>query len=332
MGRISQKDIAARLNISLSTVNRALNDKPDVEKEMKSLVIQTAKELGYRKNLVARGLKYQKTNTIGVVLPNISNPFFSQLLHGIEDAAQKNEYSILLANTSEDTGKERKAISVLEDRMVDGLIIVPVRASDDICAEKEKYLLPHIFLGRTNIFCNKNSVRCDDFYGGYIATRYLLDKGHKNILCLTGPRDMEVAIERKDGYIKAFEDARLAVKDENIVEAGEFIADGYEAVKQIDLEGRGITAIFSFNDLLAIGSFKAINEEGLEVPQNVAVVGYDDIELSKHIYPSLTTVKQPTYAMGAKAADMMVDILKNENKKSYDAFVFKPELIRRDSA
>lgn len=324
---VTIKDIAIKAGVSINTVSRALNNKPDINPQTKQKVLQAAKELGYIKDLNALSLKNGTTKTIGVVFEDSSNPFYAEVFKGIEYSARKYGYQVILMNTERDYINEIRAVKTLIEKRVDGVIISPTQFdSDDI-----NYLMnmnyPFVILGVHFENSQLDEVYSDDFKGGYLATKYLLQKGRRKILMVNGYMYKSVAKMRYHGYVKAMKEYSL--EPYHMIE----IEEGYESSfnKIIELKDLDYDAIFCFNDVFAIAALKALRTLGKSVPEDVSIVGYDDITYASFVHPTLTTVKIDKFQEGIIAFELLQERLSEKQSKPKQ-IVLDVELIPRESA
>ncbi|TKJ47524.1 LacI family transcriptional regulator [Candidatus Aerophobetes bacterium Ae_b3a] len=333
MSHVTLRDIAKKADVSATTVSRALNNKPDVSSKTKDKILRIAKNLGYTSNLLAKSLRSRKSKTIGVVLTDISNPFFAAIAKGIESAAHKRGYSIILCNTDEKYEKEEEALQVLVEKRVDGLLITPVQKEyQDILRIKERRI-PLVSIARHFDTIETDSVVSDDVLGGFLATEYLIKKGHKRILYISGPLHVSSASERLKGYKRALKKYKIPFKEKLVRGYTAKMGKAYTLTRRILKEKLDFTAIFTFSDFLALGVMKAIREEKLKIPDDVAIVGYDDIEFASALEIPLTTVHMPKYRLGTEGTNMLIDEIEGRSThRKPQKLVFKPELIARKSA
>lgn len=324
---VTIRDIAIKAGVSINTVSRALNNKPDINPQTKQKVLQAAKELGYIKDLNALSLKNGMTKTIGVVFEDSSNPFYAEVFKGIEYCARKYGYQIILMNTERDYINEIKAVKTLIEKRVDGIIISPTQFdNDDI-----NYLIgmnyPFVILGVHFDNSQLDEVYSDDFKGGYLATKHLLDKGRKKILMINAYMYKSVAKMRYQGYVKAMKEYGL--EPYHMVE----IEEGYESCfnKITELKDFDYDAIFCFNDVFAIAALKALRTLGKTVPEDVSIVGYDDISYASFVHPTITTVKIDKFQEGIIAFELLQERL-SEKRDKPKQIVLDVELIVRESA
>lgn len=327
---VTIRDIAERAGVSINTVSRALNNKPDISEETRRKILKIAQELGYVKNATASSLRSKQTNIVGVIIADSANPFYAEVLKGIEAASRKYGYQIMLMNTERVYENEEKAIEVLLQRRVDGLLITPVQdRSDDIKALIERKV-PFVIVGRHFEELEVDEIHSDEVKGGFFATRHLIKRGRKNILVITGYLFKSAAYMRLEGYKKALKEYGIPFREELIIETDIDIESGYQAMREAIEKGLEFDAVFCYNDLLAFGAMKALKERGYRIPEDVAVVGYDDIVYSSFVCPSLTTVRIKKFEMGYEAFRMLLQRLKGRRKKR-KRVILDVELVVRES-
>lgn len=328
---VTIKDIASLAGVSKTTVSKVINNKDDsISAATKDKILQIMKEQNYVPNKLAQGLVTKRTKTIGLLIPDIRNPFFTDISRGAEDYARKEGYNIIFSNTDEDYEKEVQCVSMLCEKMVDGIIFAP---SSNTSEEENRYSdlkIPIVLVDKhIDIQNAKGVVKVDNKNGTYEATKYLIKQGHKEILYLSGPFKNDIAKERLNGYIRALEKNGGVFKKENVIEGQYKYEWSYEYIKSLDKIN--FSAICCANDLIAIGAIQALRERNLKIPQDISIVGFDDIQTAKLIDPSLTTIRQPAYEMGQKASEILINSLNNKNTDSTGVITFKPTLIVRNS-
>jgi LacI family transcriptional regulator len=273
-------------------------------------------ELNYRPNRLAGSLrrKDKRTNTLGLLIPDSTNPFFAEVLRGAEDASFEAGYNVILCNSDGDSEKELNYINVLLSKQVDGIMLVSAgshQASLELISRRNAFA---VMVDREVEGARLDSVVIDNDLGGYIATQHLLELGHEQIGCITGPSLLTPSAKRIEGYRRALEDTGIPV-DEQFIVQGDFRAEsGYAAARTLLELKRKPTAIFACNDMMAVGALCAIHESGLRVPDDISIIGFDDITLASFTVPPLTTVAQPSYEMGLLAAELMIQRLQNPSQ------------------
>lgn len=332
MKKITIKDIAKLGGVSIATVSKIINGKDhDIGEATKKRIELIMKEENYVPNRLARSLVTKKTKTIGLVIPDITNPFFPEIVRGAEDKAQEEGYSIFFCNSDDSLEKEEKYIQNLMEKMVDGIIFT---ASSKRITEGELLSnanIPMVLVDRQIESKNiRTSILVDNKEGAKIAIKHLIELGHKKILHLTGPKEARITQARLEGYKETLEESKIDI-DENLIQFGEYkMGSGYEGILDILNRNIDFTAIFCGNDMIALGVMKALKEKKIKVPKDISIVGFDDIYVSSLIHPSLTTISQPKYQMGYKAVAVMIDILEGRIQ-SHENMILMPELKIRET-
>src|SRR5215208_1199415 len=324
------REVAESAGVSYATVSHVINNTRLVSKETRERVLAAMSELNYRPNALARSLRQGKTNTLGLVLPDSANPFFAEISRSIEDEAFKKGYSVFLCNTELDTQRELFYVDVLSKKQVDGIIFVAAGDQADSLDFLLRQNMPVVMIDRDLPNVEVDAVLTDHQLGGCLATQHLLELGHTRIACIAGPSSITPSAERITGYRNALEEAGLAA-DETLILRGDYHAQsGMEMSHAILRMEPRPTAIFAMNDLMALGALRAAAEEGCSVPGDLAVVGYDDLELAHFTNPPLTTIAQPKKEIGAQAISLLVDRMSRRDR-SPSRIVLPPELIVRRS-
>jgi LacI family transcriptional regulator len=331
--QITIKDIAKALNISISTVSRALQDHPDISKKTKEIVNQYAKEHHYRPNAIALSLKTKRTNIIGVIVPEIVHHFFSSVFAGIEYTANKNGLSVIICQTSEDYEKEVKSLETLQSARVCGVIASLSKSTTNF--EHYKDLMdeniPLVFFDRICTELKTDRVVTDDYNGAYMAVEHLIKTGCKRIAFFSAPSNMEISKNRENGYTDALRSHSLPVDRSLIFECDskeKAIALTPEVLK---MENRP-DAIFCINDDTASGVLYAAKRSGFSIPEDISICGFGDGEVAKACDPALTTIEQNGYDMGVKACTLLVYRIKNGNTmREVNHSVIRTSLVVRES-
>lgn len=328
---VTIKDIAKLSGVSTTTVSKIINGKDnDIGKSTIEKVNKIIKELNYSPNTIARSMITKKTKTIGLIIPDVRNPFFTDLTRGAEDVANERGYSIFFCNTDDDLNKEIKYINNLIEKQVDGIALAGAAVRNKELEEKVNTRIPIISLDRNVYFKGiEGTIEVDNYSGAYDAVSHLIKQGHKKIMLLSGQLNVKLSIDRLEGYKKALADNNIDY-DEKLVVVGRYSSDfGYESMKKTTIDS-DVTAIFCGNDLIAIGAMNALKEKNISIPADISIVGFDDIFISSLLTPSLTTVRQPSYAIGQLAVEKLINIL--EGKENLNSKLeIKLELIVRDS-
>ena len=324
------REVAERAGVSYATVSHVINNTRLVSPETRARVLAAMEALNYRPNALARSLRQGKTHTIGLVLPDSANPFFAEISRSIEDEAFKKGYSVFLCNTELDTQRELFYVDVLSKKQVDGIIFVAAGDQADSLDFLLRQGMPVVMIDRDLPNVEVDAVLTDHQLGGFLATRHLLELGHRRIACIAGPSSITPSAERIIGYRRALEQAGLPY-DENLVIRGDYHAQsGLEITHSILKMDPRPTAIFALNDLMALGALRAAAEAGYSIPRDLAVVGYDDLELAQFTNPPLTTIAQPKREIGAQAVHLLVDRMARKSRPP-SRLVLPPELIIRRS-
>lgn len=328
---VTMKDLAKETGYSVVTVSRALNDYPNIKPKTKKEILKKAKELGYVKNRMAASLRNKKTKIIGVVITGSANPFYAEVIDGIEDVAKENGYHIILIDTLGNHKIEVKAIESLLQKRVEGLVIGPDYEHVDYLPFLQDNGFPFVILGRNFSNIDVYEVRTDEEKGGFLATRYLIENGHSRIAMINAPQFTFRRNTRYDGYIKALEEYGIEL-DHDLVEITDGISseEGYNATRKLLENRHDFTAIFAYNDLIAFGALKALREENMNIPEDCSIVGFDNVRLSSSIIPAMTTINLDKYKMGKTAFELLVEqFTKNDNITTKK--IFPPSLVIRES-
>lgn len=323
------KDVAARAGISYTTVSHVVNGTRPVSEQVRRKVEAAIAELGYVPSGVARSLRARATGTLGLLVPNASNPYFAELARGIEDHAERNGYSVILCNSDDDIDKQLRYLRVLLERRIDGLIVATV-ASDAAFAQALANLqVPLVLVDRSLEGVNADQLRVDHEQGAYLATRHLLELGHRRIVCIGGPASTQVAQLRAAGYQRALDEAGVAAQA--VVDCPFTSPAGHAAAQMLLAAEPRPTAIFAGNDMIALGVLRAAAERGLQVPQQLSVVGFDDIEVSRYLHPALTTVGQCIGALGEQVAARLLERIRTPDLAVTQRLI-EPILLLRESS
>ncbi|MEW6045451.1 MAG: LacI family DNA-binding transcriptional regulator [Bacillota bacterium] len=334
---ITIKDVALQAGTSTATVSRVLNGTGFVSPELRARVLAAARDLGYSPNAVARSLKQRSTHIIGVIISDIANPFFGSVVRGIEDVLAARQYHPLLCNTDRNADKEAMYVRLFCERRVDGVIISAAGQRADHLAILREQGIPWVFVNRRPPAFGGPAVLTDNRAGAYEATLHLIDLGHRRIGVVAGPQDVNTGIDRLAGYQEAMEARGLAI-DPDWVVYGDFREEsGYQGARKLMAlpPERRITALFVTNNQMTIGVLRALRELGVRIPDDVALVGFDDSEWARIVDPPLTTVAQRIYEMGTAAARMLLRAVARTavpalNEPGRD-ILLKPRLIVRAS-
>lgn len=309
-------DVAAEAQVHIGTASRALNDstRDMVKAETARRVREAAFRLGYSPNVLAGSLRSQKTASIGVVLPDLTNPFLPPIVRGIEDVLTKRGYVALLGNTDNDASLELKLVESLRARRVDGFIIATSKRSHPILENIAKSGTPVVLINRTTDRDDISAVISDDAAGIRSAVNHLVELGHKHIVHIAGPTDLSTGRDRAKAFADAMRDHKLPTSKTDIFLCEQYsIAEGYAATKQIFATRKDVTALVAANDRIALGVLQALRELKLSCPDDVSVVGFNDMPFVDLVTPPLTTVRVNQYALGAQSAELLLDRLANSS-------------------
>jgi len=329
------KEIAKRLNVSVSTVSRALHDHPSIGLRTKTRVQQLAKELNYEPNQTAIFFQKGKTFTIGVILPDLSEAFFSCAINGIEDTASKNNYTVLLAQSHDDGEKEKKIVETMKNHRVDGLLVSISKntSSYEHFEMLKKYDIPVVFFDRIPKIPNIHYVACDMKTGTKEAVDFLLKKGHRIIGMINGPETLLASQERLEGYLQALKKNRLKFDPSLIVSSTLTCESTRDAIKQLLSLKRKPTAIVIFNDYIALDAIRYAKEAQLKINEDICFVSYANFPLIHYMeYSPLASVEQYPYEQGQKATETLLKIIsgdqpQNENGTPFYKLVLKSQLV-----
>lgn len=329
----SIKDVAREAGVSIATVSRVLNDVDVVNEETKKKVTDAIKKLDYRPNIVARSLKTQRTRTIGIVIPDISSQFYPEIVRGAEDVSNIYNYNVILCNTDLDIEKEKEYIRVLKEKMVDGVIYMSNSLAPEILSLLESLKLPTVLVEtreRVETDSDFCSVTIDNEKAAFDAVSYLIENGNRKIAYIgVSPKVVNASALRYEGYKRALRENGIEL-DESLVQFGGLKAiDGSDGMAAI-LKKTKFDAVFCAGDEIAMGAINTLRENNIRVPEDVDVMGFDNIYTSSIFYPKLTTIEQPTYDMGSVSMRMLIKII---NKKEVECrhYVLEHNLIERDS-
>ncbi|EPV2529927.1 substrate-binding domain-containing protein [Vibrio alginolyticus] len=328
----TMKDIAKLAGVSTSTVSHVINKTRFVSEEISERVNNAAKELNYyAPSALARSLKVNRTKTIGMLVTTSTNPFFGEVVKGVERSCYQKGYSLILCNTEGDNERMRQSINTLLQKRVDGLILMCSSLEGERIDVFERYPdIPVVVMDWGPMLFTSDKIQDNSLRGGYLAAKYLIDCGHTEIGCITGPLIKHQAQMRYEGYKRAMNEAGLEFNANWIIESDFECEGGYQAFKKMAQRGALPSSVFVSNDMMAMGVINAANELDIKVPDDLSIIGYDDIHIAKFMSPSLTTIHQPKYRLGQAAVETLVRRL---DDKSNDAQVvqLEPTLVVRNS-
>ena len=325
---ITIKDVAKELGVSYSSISRALNGKEGVSEETRKKIMEAAERMGYQPNDLARGLVNKISKTVGVIIPDINNPFFGEIVAGITDASSENDYNIFLCVSGWDPKREEEYFNMLRQKRVDGIILKSAGKSE----EYDHIKSPLMLIERYSKNHEFDSVEVDNELGGYLAVKHLLDCGYRNIAVILGKEDYFASQRRLRGAEKAVKEYGAALNPDLIIEANFTIEGGRKAAKQLFESGKEIDAVFCINDLIGMGVLQYCNESNINVPDEVGVIGYDNISYAGLPMIRLTTVHQPKYELGKMLFETLLEeIQRKDTKKLTKKIILNPELKIRET-
>src|ERR1700674_1926051 len=328
---VTIKDVARESGVNISTVSRALNNGYGVNDQTREHVIAVAAKLKYRPNRIARGLVTGRSHSLGLLISDIRNPFFAEVARGAEDAARAGSCDVVLCNSDLDADKQMQYVQSLSEKRIDGIMMNSVSMlSREQQAQLAASGVPIVLLNRPATNHTFSTVCADNESGGALAAQYLLGLGHRKIAHLTGPRQHGNLSDRARGFVRALQSAENPVQP--IVLHGKFNFDGgTELTRKLLDEHPDVTAIFAANDVMAFGVVQAVLDRGLRIPEDLSLIGFDNIEFSVIVHPPLTTIHQPKYEMGSAAVDVLLRLARDKGKQIPEHRRLGVELIERQS-
>jgi len=323
------KDVAALAGISYTTVSHVVNNTRPVSQEVRVKVEAAIKSLDYVPSAVARSLKAKTTATIGLLVPNSLNPYFAELARGIEDYCERNGYCVILCNSDDNPDKQRSYLRVLLEKRIDGLIVASAGGDSGLVQGLAGVKTPMVIVDRGLEGVDADLVRIDHEYGAYLATRHLLELGHRDIATIGGPATTSVAQMRQAGFRRALKEAGITASPSRMLESDFTSTGGYNAAAML-LESNPPSAIFAGNDMIGIGVLRAAAERNVRVPSQLSVIGFDDIQMSRYVYPALTTVGQSILQLGEMAAEVLLRRIATPDLAT-DQRIVTPSIVLRES-
>ncbi|WP_191562570.1 LacI family DNA-binding transcriptional regulator [Metabacillus idriensis] len=308
------KDVAKKANVSIATVSRILNNQKGYSEKTKRKVLEAIEELDYHPNAIARGLINKKTSTIGVLFPALSSMLVTELLAGIEKAAHLHGSSVIVCHTESNGSKTMKYLQLLNEKRVDGIIFTSEVLKEEYYEFIQKMNIPLVLLSTESRAYSVPYVKVDDRHAAYSATQYLIKNGHTRIGMISGNRnDLIAGKTRIEGFKNALMDHGLPIQDSQIVYSEGFtFADGMEGLKKLRNQAPGVTAVFTASDEIAFGAISAAFQMGVKIPEDLSIIGYDNLKIAEMSIPPLTSLAQPFYEMGEKAARMIFDMMNGD--------------------
>lgn len=334
--RISIKDIARAAGVSHSTVSRSLSDSPLVNPETKARIRRLSAEMGYTPNAAARSLVMGRTRTVGVVVTTIADPFIAEVTQGIESAAYEHGYTVILASSNSDPVREIAAVEMLRSKRVDGVIVTSSRVGALYQEHLERIGVPVVLINNHSEQSGRYtfSITVDNQHGGYLATQHLIELGHRRIAYITAQVNHSSDMGRLAGYQQALSEAGIQFDPAMVVAGNGRVEGGERCWSQLAALTNPPTAVFCYNDMTAIGLLRDVRQVGLTVPQDLSIVGFDDIPFASYVCPALTTVAQPKFEMGQQATEMVLALMKTQASNDVQTadITIKGQLIVRESS
>lgn len=324
------QDVAKRAGVAPITVSRFINS-GYCSRQTSARIEAAIAELGYVPNRLASGLRSKHTNVLALVLTDITNPFFTTIARGVEDTASDAGYAVIFCNTDESSAEEQKYLHMLIEQRVDGIILVPAHSTGGSATFIQEHNIPVVVLDRRVPDLQADVVRCDSEGGAYELTRLLISQGHRHIALLSGPQNVSTFEDRLAGCRRALQEAGIDYSAEQVYYGPLTQTSGYEMACRVMVSSPKPTALFAANNFITFGALKALQDLGLRVPEDVALVGFDDLPPALITFPFLTVAAQPAYEMGRKATEILLGRLSGETAEPFQEVVFPAEIIIRQS-
>ncbi|EGQ7789834.1 substrate-binding domain-containing protein [Vibrio cholerae] len=327
----TMKDIARLAGVSTSTVSHVINKSRFVSDEIAERVNNAAQQLNYAPSALARSLKMNRTKTIGMLVTTSTNPFFGEVVKGVERSCYHQGYNLILCNTEGDNQRMKASINTLLQKRVDGLLLMCSTLEGERLDVFDRYPdIPIVVMDWGPILFASDKIQDNSLQGGYMAAKHLIECGHKEIGCITGPLIRHQAQMRYEGYKRALAEAGIAINPDWIVESDFECEGGYQAFEKLYQRGKLPSALFVSNDMMAMGVIQAASQRGLRVPDALSLIGYDDVHIAKFMTPALTTIHQPKYRLGKAAVDTLLYRLENPDTTA-QVVQLEPTLVVRSS-
>ncbi|QAY68102.1 LacI family DNA-binding transcriptional regulator [Paenibacillus protaetiae] len=322
------KDVAKAANVSVATVSRVLHNLAGYSDKTKQKVLQAVADLGYKPNAIARGLINKRTQTIGVLFPDVSSNFSSDILHGIEEVAHEHGFSVIVCNTAAEGKRTLNYLQVLHEKQVDGIVFTSEMLKDEYYDAMKEMRVPVVLVNTHSQKHMLPYVKVDDCQAAYQATNFLIQSGHREIAMIAGTRwDMLAGAPRLDGYKRALEDNGIPFEESKVI-YGDFRMDsGKKAMEQLLASKMPFTAVFAASDEMAIGAMNVAMAKGLRIPEDISLIGYDDLNISRMIFPPLTTIHQPLALMGRLASEKLIALI--EGAEQVPSSIVNHQLVER---
>ncbi|VXC38435.1 ribose operon transcriptional repressor RbsR [Serratia oryzae] len=327
----TMKDVARLAGVSTSTVSHVINNNRFVSDSVRSKVMAAVEQLNYAPSALARSLKLNTTHTIGMLVTSSNNPFYAEVVRGVERSCYERGYSLILCNTEEDAARMNRSMETLLQKRVDGLLLMCTESHRPSPDSLSRYpSLPIVMMDWAPFEGANDVIQDNSLLGGEMATDHLISRGYRKIACIAGPQDKTTACHRLAGYRRAMQRAGLNIPPAYEVHCNFEFEGGVQAMQQLLALAEPPQAVFAGNDAIAVGIYQALYQVGLVVPQDMAVIGYDDIELAKYLTPPLSTIHQPKDSLGELAIDALINRLQHPERDA-QVLVLTPELVERAS-
>ncbi len=327
--RPTMREVAKRAGVSISTVSRVMSDHPDVSADTRERVQTAIQDLDYRRSMLARGLILKRTNSLGLLVSDITNPFYPQLALGIEDKASEAGWVLIMSNTERDGQRLDSYVDAMLERAVDGMIFGSVMVGDEIVPRLVESGYPVVLVNRRHPDVETNMVIVDNVRGAALAAEHLHSLGHRRVAHIAGPAWATNALDRRSGFLETMRRLGAPVSDDLVVEGDFSLEGGAAAMKQLLESAEPPTAVFATNDLMALGAMEALLEAGLSCPEDVSIVGFDDIELSRSKLIELTTVSHRIYEMGSRSVEILLQVIHDGSPTTPIREFLQPRLVVR---
>ena len=329
---VTIKDVAKKAGVSIASVSRVINDSKPVAPETKEKILKVIDETGYKPNAMARGLKKNESGLIGLITPDMENGTFAELVKGIESVIEKNSMNLIVSNSKGEIERELKQLHIFKEQQLDGIIFSGVKFTKEHKEYFDRYQVPTVIVSQKFPGSGLPYVDIDNFEAAYQAIKYLIENNHWQIALVHGPLyDKSAGEERYNGYLAALKEAEIAINEGFIKEGNFTIKSGYQAMEKIMAQNEELpTAVFAASDRMAIGVLDCCLDKGLQVPEDISIIGFDDIELATVVRPKLTSVRVDHSKMGEKSVELLLNKIKNRGKNEcfYEADF---EIIERET-
>ena len=329
---VTLKDLAKKINTSVTTISKALSNHPDISEQRKKQILKLAEEMNYVPNVMASNLRNQKTKFVGLIVADNSNPYFARMIKGVEERLTTEGYHTLIFNTNEEPKKEIDLIMELRSLHVAGVILTPAAGNKESSALLKKFGIPFVLANRYLDKNTDNYVIADSEKASYLAIDYLTKYGYEKIFLLNFMDGVSTAVDRRLGFERALSDKGIIPEPDWVIHGCANQTDGYNAMNRLLDKYKLPFSVLCFNDYIAVGAIKALHEREISMPNEVALMGMDDIELLSYMRPGLSTVNMPKVELGRKSADMLLDIIKGNEPINGRQIVLQPSLVIRETA